>query len=118
MLSYENIKLRRKGKNYFIREKLLQTKDWQLNDASKEISSFVCNRATTDFGGSSYEVWYTLDIPTNIGPWKLHGLPGVIVNVEDTNKEVSFRLVKVEYNKFIPKSKKNYISFKHRNHKL
>ena len=106
MLSYENIKLRRKGKIYFIREKLLQTKDWQLHDATKEISSFVCNRATTDFGGRSYEAWYTLDIPTNIGPWKLHGLPGVIVSVEDTNKEVSFRLVKVEYNKFIPKSKK------------
>ena len=106
MLSYENIKLRRKGKNYFIREKLLQTKDWQLHDATKEISGFVCNRATTDFGGRSYEAWYTLDIPTNIGPWKLHGLPGVIVSVEDANKEVSFKLIRVEYDKFIPKSKK------------
>ena len=106
MLSYENIKLRRRGKNYFIREKLLQTKDWQLHDTTKEIAGFTCNRATIDFGGRSYEAWYTLDIPTNIGPWKIHGLPGAIVNVKDSTKEVSFKLIRVEYNKFIPKSKK------------
>lgn len=106
MLSYANIRLKRKAKNYFIREKIIQTEDWQLHDTTKEIGGFICNRATTNFGGRYYEVWYTLDIPTNIGPWKIHGLPGAIVSVEDATNEVSFRLMRVEYDKFIPKSKK------------
>ena len=106
MLSYANIKLKRRSKNYFVREKILQIEDWQLHDTTKEIAGFVCSRATTNFGGRFYEAWYSLDIPTNIGPWKIHGLPGAIVSVEDSAKEVSFKLVRVEYDKFIPQSKR------------
>ena len=106
MLSYALVKLKRKREIYYVREELLEMKDWQLYDTTREIGSFLCKRATIDFGGRAYEVWYTLDIPTNIGPYKFHGLPGAIVSLEDSTKEVIFKLVHVEYDKFIPKSKR------------
>ena len=106
MLSYALIKLKRKREPYFVREKILEMKNWQLYDTTREISGFVCKRATIKFGGRAYEAWYTLDIPTNVGPYKFHGLPGAIVNIEDSTKEVIFKLVQVDYDKFVPKSKK------------
>ena len=106
MLSYALIKLKRKREIYYVREELLETEDWQLYDTTREIGGFLCKRATIDFGGRAYEVWYTLDIPTNIGPYKFHGLPGAVVSLEDPAKEVIFKLVHVEYDKFIPKSKR------------
>ena len=106
MLSYKHIKLKRKWKIYYVREELLEMKDWQLYDTTREIGGFLCKRATIEFGGRAYEVWYTLDIPTNIGPYKFHGLPGAVVSLEDSTKEVIFKLVHVEYDKFVPKSKR------------
>lgn len=34
--------------------------------------------ATTQFRGLTYTAWFALDIPINEGPWKFHGLPGLI----------------------------------------
>ena len=106
MLSYALVKLKRKREIYYVREGLLEINDWRLYDTTREIGGFLCKRATTEFGGRAYEAWYTLDIATNIGPWKIHGLPGAIVSLEDSIKEVVFKLVEVEYDKFVPKSKK------------
>ena len=106
MLSYALVKLKRKREIYYVREELLEINDWRLYDTTREIGGFLCKRATTEFGGRTYEAWYTLDIATNIGPWKIHGLPGAIVSLEDSIKEVVFKLVEVEYDKFVPKSKR------------
>ncbi|RQE01044.1 GLPGLI family protein, partial [Prevotella intermedia] len=38
-----------------------------------------CKKATTNFRGRYWEVWYTEDIPISQGPWKLCGLPGMIL---------------------------------------
>ena len=33
-----------------------------------------CKKATTNFRGRYWEVWYTEDIPISQGPWKLCGI--------------------------------------------
>jgi GLPGLI family protein len=63
---------------------------WQLKNEVKTISGYVCKKAETTFRGRKYTVWYTSAIPVSVGPWKLQGLPGAILEAESEDKEVKF----------------------------
>jgi len=49
----------------------------------KMFDSLHCLKATTFFRNREIIVWYCPDIPISDGPWKLGGLPGLIVSWED-----------------------------------
>ena len=34
------------------------------------------------FSGREWNVWFTEEIPVSLGPWKLNGLPGIILQAE------------------------------------
>lgn len=59
---------------------------WKLHSETKKISTFLCNKATITFRGRDYIAWYTLKIPVPFGPWKLRGLPGLILEFYDVDK--------------------------------
>ncbi len=59
--------------------------NWTLHAETKNLSNFISNKATTTFRGRNYTAWYVMDIPVPFGPWKFHGLPGLIIEVYDTN---------------------------------
>lgn len=67
--------------------------EWQLQTEQKKISGFLANKATGYFKGRNYEVWYTPDIPVAAGPWKLNGLPGLILEAYDTKRQVVFEFL-------------------------
>ncbi|MBU2525210.1 MAG: GLPGLI family protein [Bacteroidetes bacterium] len=56
---------------------------WELKAEVKEIGSFQCQKATGNFRGRNYTVWFTTKIPVNFGPWKFEGLNGLILEVEE-----------------------------------
>lgn len=68
--------------------------NWQLSDETKTVCGNVCHKATSNFRGRSWTVWYS-DIPTSEGPWKFTGLPGLILEAEDSTKEISFTAISV-----------------------
>lgn len=72
---------------------------WKLENKTKKIGSFLCNKATIKFRGRNYTAWYTLAIPVPFGPWKFKNLPGLILEVYDTNKEFHIFSNKVRINK-------------------
>jgi GLPGLI family protein len=70
--------------------------NWAINDtATKKVGNLTCKKATGSFRGRTYNVWFTEDIPVVAGPWKLGGLPGLIVEATDTEKQVSYTLASV-----------------------
>ncbi|MFN7775713.1 GLPGLI family protein [Flavobacterium sp.] len=77
--------------------------NWVLTDEVKSIGELSCNKATCFLKGRNYTVWYCLSIPTGFGPWKLNGLPGLIVEAVDNENQVAFYLKKIisPYNKEI-----------------
>ena len=69
---------------------------WQIEPDTREILSYTCQKAVTDFRGRHYEAWFVPDLPFNDGPWKFSGLPGLILAVEDSTKNFSFQAIGIE----------------------
>lgn len=46
----------------------------------------------TEIFGRKWTAWFTAEIPIQDGPYKFHGLPGLIVKIEDEAKSHSFEL--------------------------
>ena len=56
---------------------------WTFGDGQKEICGYPCKEAKTSYGGREWTVWFAPSIPSNAGPWKLGGLPGLIMEAQD-----------------------------------
>lgn len=63
---------------------------WHLTDEEKTIAGHICKKASCSYAGRRYEAWYALDIPVGLGPWKLCGLPGLILEAYDTDRLYTF----------------------------
>ena len=71
---------------------------WKLDkDSMKTIVGVTCYKAIGRFRGRIYTVWYAPSIPINGGPWKLGGLPGLILEAYDMKREVVFSCKGIEY---------------------
>lgn len=68
----------------------LPTINWKLSSDIKEICGYKVQKAVGDFAGRTFEVWFAPDLPYSFGPWKLLGLPGLILSARDSKNEVSF----------------------------
>jgi GLPGLI family protein len=64
--------------------------DWQVTADTASFGELHCQKAMGHFKGRDYIAWFCPDLPLHLGPWKLTGLPGVIVEAYDTKKEVQF----------------------------
>lgn len=69
----------------YIYEEPIPPVKWQFEDQEIEIMGYQCQKATTNFRGRQYEVWFTIEIPIRNGPWKFNGLPGLILKAESTD---------------------------------
>lgn len=63
---------------------------WSLQPEHKKFGQFDCRRATGKFRGRMYEAWYAPDIPVPSGPFKLGGLPGLILEAQTLDGKVKF----------------------------
>jgi GLPGLI family protein len=70
---------------------------WQILPDTDTVITYLCQKATTTFRGRDYEAWFASDIPINEGPWKFHGLPGLILRVRDTQHHYLFECIGLEH---------------------
>ena len=52
---------------------------WNLTTDTLRISGYLCQRAEATHRGVRWTAWYTEEVPSSVGPWRLRGLPGLIV---------------------------------------
>lgn len=83
------------GFNY-VAEPLSKIK-WEISKEQKKIGNFTCTKATTTFRGRVFIAWFTNEIPLPFGPWKLQGLPGLILEAHDPKKEIYFYFKNLTY---------------------
>ncbi|MCE1198380.1 MAG: GLPGLI family protein [Marinilabiliales bacterium] len=74
-------------KTYLVKE-VFPSIDWKIESEIKKINAHECMKATGKFGGRNYTAWFTTDVQTSLGPLKLHGLPGLILELADDTQEV------------------------------
>src|SRR5690606_13389350 len=89
---------------------------------TKTVSNILCYKATCNFRGKEWVVWYAPSIAASFGPWKLNGLPGLILEAYDLEKKISFvaysilhvdvNELKIENNQFKKISFKEFIDIK------
>lgn len=105
--------------NYFVYEEDGNLIDWEITDETDTVCGYECMKAVGEYGGRKWIVWFAAEIPVSMGPWKLGGLPGLIMAASDTEgvhnfKAISFRkgdvplylpmrpdAIKTERNKFV-----------------
>ncbi|HYK76631.1 MAG TPA: GLPGLI family protein, partial [Daejeonella sp.] len=79
----------------FLIRDTLKAINWTIQDNKKIIAGYECQKALGTFRGRNYEAWFTTAIPLSSGPWKLNGLPGLILEATDDKNEVSFSLLSI-----------------------
>ncbi len=78
------------GIDKFVYEETPEEWSWEISDSTKNILGYECVKATTDFHGRKWTVWFSPEIPLSNGPWKLGGLPGVILEASTDDDKYSF----------------------------
>lgn len=78
------------GLEKFVYEEPVARWDWETGDSTKVILGYECLMATTGYHGRKWTAWFTPEIPVQNGPWKLDGLPGLILQASAEGGQYSF----------------------------
>ncbi len=70
---------------------------WEIKEEAITIGKFKCKKAIGDFRGRTYIAWFTEEIVLPYGPFKLCGLPGLILEAEDSEKMFLAKMKFIEY---------------------
>lgn len=101
-----------KGRTWVIDS--LYPMQWKIDTAQKKVGNYTCIRATCFFRGRNYVAWFTPEIPLSLGPWKMGGLPGLIVELEDSERYFIVGLKKISNGSSpieLPKAKYDWRKF-------
>lgn len=70
---------------------------WDIDeDTVQTLLGLDCIMAETYFHGRHWKVWFAPEVPVSDGPWKLYGLPGIILNaVADDGNDFIIEAIEV-----------------------
>lgn len=70
--------------------------EWEMTDSVADVLGYECQSARCKFRGREWTVFYTEEIPLSEGPWKLHGLPGLIMKATDEKGHYTFECIGIK----------------------
>ena len=79
------------GTERFCYEEDIPQLNWAVSDSTKTILGYECFLASADYHGRKWIVWFSPEIPVAAGPWKLQGVPGLIL--EASTEDGLYRFV-------------------------
>jgi len=71
--------------------------EWKLSNDTLTVAGYLCKKANGTLYGRDYTVWYAQDIPSQFGPWKFKGLPGLIMKATSDDGDYDFTAVGIEH---------------------
>ncbi|EKB49626.1 GLPGLI family protein [Cecembia lonarensis] len=85
------------NKDYVLVKDEIPELQWNITEERKMILGFECRKAKTHFRCADYTAWFASDISISAGPWKITGLPGLILELNNDTVGENFQATKVEY---------------------
>lgn len=82
--------------DWFRYEEDMPVFEWELTDSVTNVLGYECHSAKCKFRGREWTVFYSEDIPLSDGPWKLHGLPGLIMKASDEKGHYTFECIGIK----------------------
>lgn len=79
------------GKKYFSLDPLKKF-DWKLTKETKNIMGYEVRKAIAEDEFAKYVAWYTSKIPISNGPAEFWGLPGLIIEIQKSSKEMDYKV--------------------------
>jgi GLPGLI family protein len=95
LVSHESVYGERKY--HIILEKLPNLK-WEILNDTLDILNFKTQKAKVNFRGRDYFAWFSTQIKVSDGPYKFHGLPGLILKIQSTDDKYTFEAYSVKLN--------------------
>ncbi len=100
------------GIEQYLSEEERTMPEWTfVPDSTRSIMGKDCQLATTELHGRRWSVWFAPSMPMPYGPWLLRGLPGLVLEAYDSEREHEFLLVEVRKSRStIGLTRKSYIN--------
>lgn len=70
--------------------------NWTILNEERKNENFSSKKATANIGGRSWEAWFSEEIPLPTGPYIFRNLPGLIVEIKDTEGKFKFSLLSIQ----------------------
>lgn len=82
--------------DWFRYEEEMPGLEWELTDSMTNILGYECRSAVCNFRGREWTAFYAQEIPLMEGPWKLYGLPGLIMKASDKDGHYLFECIGIK----------------------
>lgn len=83
------------GMGHYTYTEVWEKPEWILCDSTLNILGYDCMMAECRFRGRHWTAFFTPEIPVNEGPWKLCGLPGLILKAFDSREDYIFTATRI-----------------------
>lgn len=70
--------------------------NWSITTETKVIANQQCIKAKSTYRGRDWEAWFATGIALPYGPWKFHGLPGLILEAKSADGKFLIKAIKIE----------------------
>lgn len=88
--------IEKKGMENYLYEEAIPAPEWQLVEGDTTILTYACQKAVAHFRGRVWTAWYAPELAYDNGPWKLGGLPGLILKADEKDGIFSFTATGIE----------------------
>lgn len=85
---------------------------WEIKSDTKDILGYKCQLASSNYRGRIWNVWFAPDIPINEGPWKLFGLPGLVMEASDSKNHYIYKATGIYTTGLLPVGIRLYERYK------
>lgn len=88
----------------FIVDDSLHTPVWKIGNQIKEVAGYICMKAETEDPVKKQKItaWFAQDIPVAAGPERMNGLPGLILELDVNDGDVTIEAVNVAFRALTP----------------